>query len=389
MKAGPHPGTSMTFPETSRERAWTAVVGAALAALVGGSVLFTDAVYGNFVWQYFWGPVYADAQGAQCAAWNGGAVELLYSNAACAAASEPVAYPGYTLVSEAGYAVTLLTALVGVHFLLKRWRIAERVEMLYALFPFVLLGGALRVVEDANNAAEAFGNVDPFLGYPLNALIISPVIYFVMFAVTLVALVGSVVLARRTDLADDYLRPLAASGVVLLAANVLGLGYLAVARDYVQFVPVFTVLTLVLSTAITAVAWWAARRWLPSVTSGTGTAGAVILWGHAVDGVANVIGLDWGAELGYPRGDLVSKHPLNEYIVDATHAVLPESITHLTGDTWPFILVKVAAVLLVLSLFDDQLREEAPRYTTLMLVAVLAVGLGPGTRDMLRATFGI
>jgi len=379
----------MTFPETSAERTWTAAVGAALVALVGGSVLFTDAVYGNFVWHYFWGPVYADAQGAQCAAWNGGAVELLYSNAACAAATEPVAYPGYTLVSEAGYAITLLVALVGVHFMLNRLRIAERMEMLYALFPFVLLGGALRVVEDANNAAELFGNTEPFIGYPLNSLIISPVIYFVMFGITLAAIGGSVLLARRTDVTDDYLRPLAATGTVLLAANVLGLGYLAATRDYVQFIPVFTVLTLGLATVITAVAWWAARRWLPSVTSGTERVGALVLWGHAVDGVANVLGLDWGAELGYPRGDLVSKHPLNEYIVDATHALLPESLVHFTGDTWPFILVKVAAVLLVLSLFDEDLREEAPRYTTLMLVAVLAVGLGPGTRDMLRATFGI
>jgi len=378
-----------SFPETSAERTWTAVVGAALVALVGGSVLFTDAVYGNFVWHYFWGPVYADAQGAQCAVWSSGAAELLYSNAACAAASEPVAYPGYTLVSEAGYAVTLLTALVGVHFMLNRLRIGQRLELLYALFPFVLLGGTLRVVEDANNAAETFGNVEPFISYPLNTLIISPVIYFVMFAVTLVALSGSVALARRTEVFDDYLRPMAATGIVLVTANFLGLGYLAATRDYVEFLPVFTVLTVGLATVITAVVWWGVRRWLPSVTDGTETAGALVLWGHAIDGVANVIGLDWGAELGYPRGDLVSKHPLNQYIVDATHAVLPESVIHYTGDTWPFILVKVAAVLLVLSLFDEELREDAPRYTTLMLVAVLAVGLGPGTRDMVRATFGI
>ena len=378
-----------SFPETSAERTWTAAVVAVVAALVGGSLLFTDIVYGEFIWHYFWGPVYADAQGAQCAVYSGGTVELLFSNAACAAASEPVAYPGYTIISEIGYALTLLGSLVGVHFFLERFQVGERLNLLYALFPFVLLGGALRVVEDANNAAELFGDLDPFLSYPLNALIISPVIYFVVFAVTLAALVSTVLLARRTDIFGDYHRPLATAGAVILGANVVGLGFLAATRDYVEFIPVFTVATLGLATVITAVVWWAARRWLPSVTSGTETAGALILWGHAVDGVANVIGLDWGAELGYPRGDLVSKHPLNEYIVDATHALLPESVVHFTGDTWPFILVKVAAVLLVLSLFDEQLRDEAPRYTTLMLVAVLAVGLGPGTRDMLRATFGI
>ncbi|WP_232702328.1 DUF63 family protein [Halobacterium wangiae] len=379
----------MSFPETGRERTWTAAVVAVLVALVGGSLLFRDTVYGGFVWQYFWGPVYADAQGARCAVWNGGNVELLFNNAACASAAEPVAYPGYTLVSEAGYAITLLASLIGVSFLLDRLRVAERTTFLYALFPFVLLGGALRVVEDANNAAELFGNTEPFLGYPLNALIISPVIYFVMFAITLTVLVAAVFLARRTDITDDYHRPLAATGTVLLAATILGLGYLAATRDYVSFIPVFTVLTLGLATVITGAVWWFVPRSLPTVYSGTERVGALILWGHAVDGVANVLGLDWGAELGYPRGDLGSKHPLNQYIVDFTHGVLPESVIHYTGDTWPFIVVKVLAVLLVLSLFDEELREEAPRYFTLMLVAVLAVGLGPGTRDMLRATFGI
>ncbi|WP_232685957.1 DUF63 family protein [Halobacterium zhouii] len=378
----------MTFPETDYERAWTAAVAVALAALVGGSLLFQDAVYGGFIWHYFWGPVYADAQGAACAAWNGGAVELLYSTRACAAASEPVAYPGYTLVSEAGYAITLLVALVGVSFLLDRLRVGEDTRFLYALFPFVLLGGALRVVEDANNAAELAG-AERFLDYPLNALIISPVIYFVMFAITLAAVVACVYLARRTDVIEDYYRPLAGVGTALLAANLAGLSYLAVTTEYVTFVPAFTVLTLGIATAITAAVWWYVRRGLPSVYRGTETAGALVLWGHAIDGVANVLGLDWGAELGYPRGDLGSKHPLNQYIVDLTHSILPESIIHYTGDTWPFILVKIVAVLFVLSLFDDDLAEESPRYTTLMLIAVLAVGLGPGTRDMLRATFGI
>lgn len=390
VNSAPDTGRDMTFPDTTAERAWTAAVGCVVVALVGGAVVFPDTVYGGFVWQYFWGPVVADAQGAHCAAWNGGAVELLATKGACAGAGGPVAFPGYTLVSEVGYAATLLGALVGVHFLLERLRIADSLALVYALTPFVLLGGVVRVVEDANNAAELFGTTgQPFLSYPTNTLIISPVIYVVMFAVTLVAVVAAVAVARRTDAVETYHRPLAGIGCVLLAATLLGLGVLAASHDYITFIPVFTVLTLGGATVITAVTWAAARRWLPSVTSGTETVGAVVLWGHAIDGVANVVGLDWGAELGYPRGDLISKHPLNAYIVDATNAVLPQSVTHLIGDTWPFILLKVVAVLFVLSLFNEELRADAPRYTTLMLVAVLAVGLGPGTRDMIRATFGI
>ncbi|MCG1003480.1 MULTISPECIES: DUF63 family protein [Halobacterium] len=378
----------MTFPETDRERAWTAVVGVALAALVAGSILFPDSVYGGFVWHYFWGPVVADANGAQCAAWNGGAVRLLYNSSACTAAAEPVAYPGYTLVSEVGYAVTLLVSLVGVTFLLDHLEVGEDLDLLYALFPFVLLGGALRVVEDANDAAAAAPGVEQFLDYPANTLIISPVIYFVMFAITLAALVACVSLARRTTVFEDYYRPLAATGTALLTATVGFLVYLSATTEYVSLHPQFTLLTVLFATIITAVVWYAVRRYLPDVASGTELAGAVVLWAHAVDGVANVIGLDWAAELGLPY-DLVAKHPVNAAVVDITQNVLPASIIHYTGDAWPFLLVKIAAALFVLWLFDDQLRAEAPRYFTLMLVAVIAVGLGPGSRDMLRATFGI
>jgi uncharacterized membrane protein len=377
----------MTFPETRRERTWTAGVAVVLGALVLGSLLFEDAVYGDFLWHYFWGPVYADANGAQCAAWNGGSIQLLYDTAACRSATEPVAYPGYTLVSEIGYALTLLGSLIGVGFLLDRLEIGENIELLYALFPFVLLGGALRVVEDANNAAEAAG-VDPFLDYPLNALIISPVIYFVMFAITLAAVVLAIYLARRTSLVDDGYRFLAGTGTLLLAATLGFLTYLAFTTDYVDFHPVFTVLTLLFATVSAAITWWLVRRYLPGAASGTPVAGALVLWGHAVDGVANVIGLDWAKELGL-RADLVPKHPLNAGVVDITQATLPSSIIQITGDAWPFLLVKLVAVVFVLSLFDDELKEDAPRYTTLMLVAILAVGLGPGSRDMLRATFAI
>jgi uncharacterized membrane protein len=377
----------MSFPETDRERAWTAVVGVVLLALVGGSLLFRDAVYGGFVWQYFWGPVAADANGAQCAVWNGGNVEMLYNSGACNAASDPVAYPGYTLVSEVGYAVTLLGSLVGVTFLLDRFRVGGRIDFLYALFPFVLLGGALRVVEDANDAAVA-ADLDPFLEFPVNTLIISPIIYFVMFAITLAALVVCVYLARRTDVTEGYHRPLAAIGTALLTATLGYLLFLAATTDYVSLHPQFTILTVLIATAVTAVVWYVANRSIPSVTSGTQRAGALVVWAHAVDGVANVVGLDWAQELGLAY-DLVPKHPVNAAVVDITSSTLPASVTHYTGTAWPFLLVKIAAVLFVLSLFDAELREDAPRYFVLMLVAVIAVGLGPGTRDMLRATFGI
>ncbi len=64
-------------------------------------------------------------------------------------------------------------------------------------------------------------------------------------------------------------------------------------------------------------------------------------------------------------------------------------MTGVIGTAWPFLFVKIAAALAVVWVFDEQIFEESPRYAILLLIAIVAVGLGPGTRDMLRATFGI
>jgi len=378
----------MSFPETDAERYWTAGVAALLAAVAGGSLLFRDAVYGGFIWHYFWGPVYADAHNAACAAWDGGSRTLLYSASQCASAAEPVAYPGYTLVSEVGYALTLIFALTGVIFMLRRLDVANNPSFVVTLLPYMFLGGAIRVVEDASNAFAREG-LGAIIAYPLNAFIISPVIYFTVFAVTVLALVGAIY-AERLGYVSDYERSLAAFGWVILALTLLWLVVLemGVSDSVMAFHPVFTVLTLVLSTIITAGVWWATRQYLPAVSSGTERVGAVILWGHTVDGVSNVLGIDWGAELGL-RGDLVPKHPANQFIIGLARDVLPQSVQQTIGSGWPFLVVKVAAALFVLSLFDREIVEDSPRYSTLMLVAILAVGLGPGTRDMLRATFGV
>jgi uncharacterized membrane protein len=80
---------------------------------------------------------------------------------------------------------------------------------------------------------------------------------------------------------------------------------------------------------------------------------------------------------------------VNQFVVDVTGATLPTSVLAVTGDAWPFLLVKLVAATFVIWVFEESVFEESPRYTMLLLVAVLAVGLGPGTRDMLRATLGV
>ena len=376
--------------DLSPERAWAAVVGGVTALLAVGSVVFPRVVYDRFLWRSFWGPVVADGEGAQCAVREaGGTTELLGGTAACEAArsaGEVVASPGYTTFSTVSYVVILLAMLIGVVFLLRRLDIATELRFFYALFPFMLFGGAMRTVEDAGVAATAAG-VEPLIAFPASAVLISPFIYFTVFLFTLACVLAAFGLERR-GVVDDYARPLFASGAAGLALAVGYLSYLAATTGYVTFYPQVLVPTLVIATAATAGTWALATRQIPTIRQGTGAAGIVIIWGHAIDGVANVIGLNWMPAL-TGTANLVPKHVVNALIVDWTGRLLPASIVSVTGDAWPFLLVKLAAATFVVWVFNGEMKTESPRYTLLLLITVLAVGLGPGTRDMLRATFGV
>jgi len=380
------------------ERGVAAAVLATLVSLIAGALAFPGVVWDRFLWQYLWGPVFADANNAKCVVLEDGSRDLYYTSADCAAANSPGAIysePGYTLVSEAVYAVTLVVALIGVYFMLKRFNIGDEPEFLYGLLPFMFFGGALRVVEDALDAAPA--DVTIPIQYPWNTFLISPLIYFTVFFVTIAALLASIYLAR-TGRIDDYHRGVAAIGTGALAVTLGYLGVLAVTTDYVGFYPQISIIVLVGAGAVTWLTW----RWIeenrPEINEGTGAIGLAVIFAHAVDGVANVVGIDWGRELGLPYGDLVPKHPINDAMIGLggwfsdTVATLTAGIVVpalFIGQAWPFLLLKIGAAVGVIWLFDQTIFEESPRYAIILLIGIIAVGLGPGTRDMLRATFGI
>ena len=296
-----------------------------------------------------------------------------------------VAHPGYTTISTISYAVVLLFALAGIVILMNRWSIGQDRGFFFALIPFMFLGGTLRVVEDAN--AILFRETGEMLiGLPWIGVLISPIIYFSVFILALIALLVSLWLADRR-VVERYEYPLAAAGTVALLATIGGLGWLAVTTEELGFFPIVPIVTLGGATVLTAVVWVLLERYAPSVNAGTGYMGALVIWGHTVDGIANVLSLDWAASLGLPS--YAPKHVVNAWIVETTGSLQPAWLSELIGTAWPFLFVKIAVATLVVWVFEEEMMEESPQYSMLLLVAVLAVGLGPGTRDFLRATFGI
>ncbi|WP_277541343.1 DUF63 family protein [Haloarcula laminariae] len=368
-------------------RLWVASFVAVVVAVAGAAVAMPTRVWDRFLWHYFWGPVYADAKAASCAVMTDGGPEPLYSGCADAVQSGAVvAEPGYTLVSEIGYMLILVYMLVGVYLLLERLDIAEDPNLYFAFVPFMLLGGALRVVEDGTDRAVDAG-VTPLVEYPLSSLIISPVIYGVVFAMTLVALLACLELDRR-GVVGSYYRATAGVGVALVVATMAYLTMGALTTDYSTLYPVVLIATVAIASGLSYGLYWLFDHYAPEVNSGTGYIGLLVIWGHAIDGVANVLLADWLDALSVPL-TYYPKHPANAFIISTTEALQPAGLTAAIGTSWPFLFVKLAVASLVVWLFNDEFLSDSPRYALLLLIAVTAVGLGPGTRDMLRATFGI
>ena len=51
--------------------------------------------------------------------------------------------------------------------------------------------------------------------------------------------------------------------------------------------------------------------------------------------------------------------------------------------------VKIVAATLVIYIFDKESMDANPSWTMLLVIVIIAVGLGPGIRDLLRAVLGI
>jgi len=369
------------------ERTWLGAFVALVAALAVGSVVATERVYDRFIWRYFWGPIYSDANNARCAVLTGDGIDLLGSSAACRTATGVVAETGYTTVSTVGYMAVLVFMLGGVYLLLDRLDVGGDKRLFLSLVPFMLFGGAVRVVEDATDAAVAAG-FEPVISYPLNVLFISPVIYVTVFLITLAALLGSLWLESRELVRNRY-RALAGFGLGILALTLGYLFFVAVTREYVSFYPQILLVDVGLASVLAYLLYVGADRYEPEINTGTGIVGLGILWAHAIDGVANVVAADWLPELGHPIEAYGAKHVANRAIIDVTQTVQPASVSAAIGTSWPFLFVKLAVALGIVWLFDKRIFDESPRYAVLLLVAAAAVGLGPGTRDILRVTFAI
>jgi len=137
------------------------------------------------------------------------------------------------------------------------------------------------------------------------------------------------------------------------------------------FEPVIPLAALLGSVVVAVVTYALLDRFRPTVTARTGTLGAVTVFGHALDGVSTAVGVDL---LG--SGE---RSPIPAAIMEFAGS-LPTAST--IGKGWLFVLVKLLIAGAILVLFADFVEED-PELGNAALGVVAAVGLGPGTHNLL------
>lgn len=303
-----------------------------VAGLAVGYLLNTRLVYDEFVWRFYWGPIVADAAGGPVAS-SGGVV----------------AYPGYNWVNTLTWALVLGGALLGVLRLLERLDVSLGTRFVAAVLPFVLFGSTARALEDA-------GVVEPPLGF----LLITPLIYLVMFLLVFGTLFLGEWLERRGSTERNYF--VASVGALLLAVNLLLIAGRLDVPGAEPLVPLQAAgLGLVLAGAVYLAGRYLDWGFLASPL------GFAVVAAHMFDASSTFIGYS----LGYTE-----KHVLPTLLIDATGTA---------GVMFPLKLAVVLPVLYYLELFD----EGSETFETLLYLTVLVLGLGPGTRNVTRMAMGV
>ncbi len=388
-----------------------------------GCLFLPEIFWDKFIYRYYWGPVEVDALESGPVIQSDGYV----------------INQGYTLISEITYGILLILALFGIYKLLKRFKIQIDLRFVLSALPYFFLGGTLRVLEDAELYKE------PFVYF-----FISPLIYFVIGALILGVLLFAVFLGKKKSYSQK--KKLILAGMIWLVFNVVYiLIYLFNAdsfnfgseemvhplvpiifsiatfsflildsrkkREFDEFLTLFLFGLFLLAFSIFIIMLWPSiEPWKEAYLEAHGGVGVttrpfagllvifisvgitfctfvvakllknrnkkmeiftnpinlLIIFGQMFDATATFVGVDF---YGYSE-----KHPI------------PDFLFQTFGTSAVFIPIKLILACVMVYLIDISFKEDLIKYPILMgliKIAIITLGLGPGTRDTLRMVMGI
>lgn len=261
--------------------------------------------------------------------------------------------PAGLVVPPLPYLAGLLVALAVVGGVLWTQHPPVTQRLIVALAPWMVTGAA-------SHARYQLGGVPPALA-PLAS---APTVY--LSTAVLAGATWAVLVRAAEDRISEWLGGAGLLAAVLASGFVLRTG---LARGTLSLT--LPGLGLVVSVCLAGGVYKLLDYLRPAVTATTGSLGALVVFGHVLDGISTAIGVDL---LG--AGE---RSPIPRAIMHVAGS-LPTASALGTG--WLFVLVKLAVAIGVVVLFAEFVEEDPVQGNTLLGV-VAAVGLGPGAHNLL------
>ncbi len=402
---------------------WLFGILAVFIVLALGCLLASELFWDKFIYRYYWGPVEVDALESGPIVQSDG-YEITQ---------------GYTLVSEITYGIVLILALYGLYRLLERFKIKIDLRFVLSVMPFFFLGGTLRVLEDAELLRE-----------PYVYIFISPLIYFVIGAVIVAALLFNVSL--KDSKKHSLKTKLILASMVFVVFDIIYILIFVFQKDGFNYM-VHPIVPVILSTALLFFLIVFSRKekefdpYLSLFLFGmfllVFSIFVIMLWPEIDEWTDAYIDAHSGMD---DRSDittrpfagpviifitigitlitftfarlLANKHkkigifadPINLWIIfgqmldaSATYVgvdfygysekhPVPDFFFKTFGTSLVFIPIKLILALMVIYLIDISFKDELRKYPILLgliKVIVIVLGLGPGTRDCVRLVMGV
>jgi uncharacterized membrane protein len=249
------------------------------------------------------------------------------------------------------YVIILFAGVYAVQKLLKKLRIKVDEEFVIATIPYIFMGSVFRVIEDA-------GILKP----PVKYFFITPLIYFVVFAVCF----GTLLIMRNLEKnkkIKNYIRTYAITGVVLSLAGVAILIYYSSYNWNLNILVYGLVPAIILTEFVKRISPAMGMTCLRSKMY------SFAIFSFTLDSFTTYIGVDL---LGY-----TNKHPFSSFLTSfaGTGAVLV-----------PLSLILVLVIILMLEKESRKDDKEDEKY--MMALTLIVLGFSMGARNLLAMAFG-
>jgi len=284
---------------------------------------------------------------------------------------DPIIYnTGYNPVNTVAFAIILVVAVFLVYKLLKKMNITVDRKFFFGILPFVALGGVLRAWEDlleatggaTNGVFKTFIVVDA-AGTARNTLLISPLIYVVMFVIALAALL----IAKFVQ----YKKKIPYWKTWFVIGMILDVFVLAQLRFSSAFAFLAVVGITILWVALTLLAKYVSTQKIKNFLTNEN---AFLIDIHLFDATTTFVALQFPQQLGI---NYFEQHVVAGFAIG------------LLGPASMFLL-KLIVVPIVLYMFDKELnKKEDIEKRTFLKIIVLILGMGPGLRNFLRMVMGV